>query len=132
MVALLKIIRYVTSTIDQGLNFPSGNPLTLTAYCDSDWGTCKASRRSITGYCFFLGSSLITWQSKKQTIVSRSSKEALYRCLAMTTCELLLLHVLLKDFLLPISLPTMVMVDNEDAISLASNLVQHDRTKLLI
>nr|GEY27458.1 uncharacterized mitochondrial protein AtMg00810-like [Tanacetum cinerariifolium] len=85
---LLKVLRYVKLTLSQCLFFPSNNNLHLTAYCDSDWASCPFSRRSVTGYGIFLGSSRISWQSKKQNVVSRSSTEAEYRALADTTCEI--------------------------------------------
>ena len=60
---------------------------TLTAYSDSDWAGCIDSRKSIAGYCLYIGSSLISWRSKKQTTIARSSCEAEYRAIAATMCE---------------------------------------------
>ncbi|RVX07849.1 Retrovirus-related Pol polyprotein from transposon RE1 [Vitis vinifera] len=65
------------------------SPLVLRAFSDADWAGDPTDRRSTTGYCFLLGSSLISWRSKKQTFVARSSTEAEYRALADTTSELL-------------------------------------------
>ncbi|KAL0419113.1 UNVERIFIED_CONTAM: Retrovirus-related Pol polyprotein from transposon RE2 [Sesamum radiatum] len=70
------------------LFYLASNSLKLSVYTDVDWGACVDSRRSVTGYCVFLGPSLISWKSKKQNIVPRSSVEAEYRAMASTVCEL--------------------------------------------
>ncbi|GKA72795.1 cysteine-rich receptor-like protein kinase 8 [Tanacetum coccineum] len=79
----------------------------------------------VTGCCIFLGSCLISWKSKKQIVVSRSSTEAKYRALADVTCELSWIKCLFKDLGLIISSPTAVYYDNASAIALSSNPVQH-------
>ncbi|GJT66195.1 retrovirus-related pol polyprotein from transposon TNT 1-94 [Tanacetum coccineum] len=76
MVALYKVLRYIKLCPSQGLHFPKGSPLHLSAYCDSDWAACPITRRSVSGYAVFLGPCLISWTSKKQSVVSRSSIEA--------------------------------------------------------
>ncbi|GJW51134.1 uncharacterized mitochondrial protein-like protein [Tanacetum coccineum] len=129
MKALLKVIRYFKLTLSQGLFFLSNNNPYLTAYCDSDWASCLFSRRSVTGYGIFLSSSLISWQSKKQNVVSRSSTEAEYKALADTTCEITWLKYLLQEVRVQTSTSVPIMCDNISSIALASNLVQHARTK---
>ncbi|GKU89604.1 hypothetical protein SLEP1_g3726 [Rubroshorea leprosula] len=88
-VAVLRIIRYVKGTLFHGLHFSTNSSPVLRAYSDVDWTGDLFDRRSTTGYCLFLGNSLISWRSKKQTIPSRSSIEAKYRALGDTTSELL-------------------------------------------
>ncbi|XP_050877744.1 uncharacterized mitochondrial protein AtMg00810-like [Lathyrus oleraceus] len=86
--AATTILKYLKSAPAKGLFFPVSSSLKLTGYADSDWARCHETRKSITGYCVFIGSSLISWKSKKQNTVSRSSTEAEYRALASLTSEI--------------------------------------------
>ena len=128
-VAVLRILRYLKGTIFDGLHFSSHSSLTLQAYSDADWAGDPTDRRSTTGYCFMLGDSLISWRSKKQTVVARSSTEAEYRALAATTAELIWLRWLLQDLGIDCSAATQLHCDNQSAIQIAHNDVFHERTK---
>ncbi|XP_047328433.1 uncharacterized mitochondrial protein AtMg00810-like [Impatiens glandulifera] len=99
--------------------------LQLRAYSDADWAGDPTDRRSTTGYCFFLGTSLISWRSKKQTVVSRSSIESEYRALADTTSKLLWLQWLLQDMDVPSSAAIPLFCDNNSAMQIAHNDVFH-------
>ncbi|XP_026384604.1 uncharacterized protein LOC113280164 [Papaver somniferum] len=79
MQALKQIIRYLQGTIPQGLFISVSTTSGLTAYSDADWAGYPDSRRSTSGYCVFLGDNLVSWSSKRQATVSRSSAEAEYR-----------------------------------------------------
>ncbi|GJU12062.1 uncharacterized mitochondrial protein-like protein [Tanacetum coccineum] len=129
LVALHRVLRYIKLCYGHGIYFPASNKLELTTYCDSDWASCQTTRRSVLGYAIFLGNSLISWQSKKQLVVSRSSSEAEYRSLADSTCEISWLKCLLHDIGINIPTPSLVMCDNALTIALANNPVQHARTK---
>jgi hypothetical protein len=87
--AILRILRYMKGTLFHGLHFYSHLSLDLCVYSDADWAGDPTDHCSTTGYCFLLGDSLISWRSKKQSVVARSSTEAEYRALADTTSELL-------------------------------------------
>ncbi|XP_013613768.1 PREDICTED: uncharacterized mitochondrial protein AtMg00810-like [Brassica oleracea var. oleracea] len=129
MTAAHKVLRYIKGNPGQGLLFSASTDLTLQAFADADWGTCPDSRRSVSGYCVFLGGSLISWKSKKQDVVSRSSTEAEYRSLANATCDLLWLHQLLTTFKIKVKLPVTLFCDSKSALHLAANHVFHERTK---
>uniref|UniRef100_A0A2N9GXF4 Reverse transcriptase Ty1/copia-type domain-containing protein n=1 Tax=Fagus sylvatica TaxID=28930 RepID=A0A2N9GXF4_FAGSY len=127
--AVLRILRYLKGTLFHGLHFSSQSSLTLQAYSDADWAGDPTDRRSTTGYCFLLGDSLISWRSKKQSVVARSSTEAEYRALADTTAELLWLRWLLQDLGIDCSTAVPIHCDNRSAIQIAHNDVFHERTK---
>ncbi|WVZ14137.1 hypothetical protein V8G54_011703 [Vigna mungo] len=125
----MRIIRYLKNAPSSGLLYAADNSFRIHAYSDSDWATCATTRRFISGFCVFLGTSLISWKSKKQTTVSKSSSEAEYRSLASLTCELQWLQYLLKDLHIPCPTPYSVYCDNNSAIHIAKNPTFHERTK---
>lgn len=113
----------------QGILLASQSAAELQAYCDSDWASCPITRKSTTGYCIFLGDSPISWKAKKQTVVARSSAEAEYRAMALTTCEISWLKHLLKDLGLTDLPPAILHCDNQAALAIAPNPVLHEKTK---
>jgi hypothetical protein len=127
--AVLRILRYLKGTLFYGLHFSANSPLVLSGYSDADWGRDPTDRRSTTGYCFFLGDSFISWRSKKQTVVARSSAESEYRAIADASSELIWLRWLLTDMGVPHSSATMLHCDNRSAIQISHNDVFHERTK---
>ena len=86
---VLRILRYLKGTLFHGIFYYAQSPLVLRAFSNADWARDPIDRRSITGYYFLLGSSLISWRSKKQTHKACSSIEVEYRALVDTTSELL-------------------------------------------
>ncbi|KAL5813710.1 hypothetical protein ACOSQ4_002631 [Xanthoceras sorbifolium] len=127
--AVLHILRYLKGTMFHGLHFSAHSSLDLQAYSDADWAGDPTDRRSTTGFCFFLGDSLISWRSKKQTVTARSSTEAEYRAIADATQELLWLRWLLGDLGVKQSTATPLHCDNRSAIQITHNDVFHERTK---
>ena len=81
--------------------------------------------RSTLGYCVFVGTNLVSWKSKKQSVVSRSSAESEYRAIAQSVYEIMWLHQLLVEVGIKNSVPTKLWCDNQVALHIASNLVLH-------
>lgn len=86
--AVHHLLKYLKSSLGQGIFFSTSSSLHLQAFCDADWASCPNTRCSVTGFCAFLGDSLVSWKSKKQSTTSRSSAEAEYHALASTTSEI--------------------------------------------
>jgi hypothetical protein len=129
--AAIRVLHYLKSCPGRGLFFPRDSSLRLIGFSDADWAGCKDTRRSISGQCFFIGKSLVSWRTKKQLTVSRSSSEAEYRALAAATCELQWLLYLFADLQLTCSQLPVLYCDNRSAIHIAANPVFHERTKHL-
>ena len=105
------------------------NHIQVEAYIDYDYGGSVIDKRSTSGYCTFVGGNLVTWRSKKQTVVARSSAEAEFRAMAQGVCELLWIKIILTELKLAPSGSMRLYCDNKAAINIAHNPVQHDRTK---
>ena len=87
--AVIRIVRYLKAHPSRGLLCKANGHLRVEAYNDANWVGSPSDRKSTTGYCTFLGGNLITWRSKKQTVVARSSAKVENRAMAHTSCELM-------------------------------------------
>ncbi|XP_073025307.1 uncharacterized protein [Primulina eburnea] len=129
MDAVIRVVKYLKCSPGLGILLSSKNSMTLSAYCDSDWASCPMSRRSLTGFCIQLGTSLLSWRTKKQNTVSRSSAEAEYRAMAAATCEIVWIRGVLNDMGLTLTAPARLFCDNKAALHIAANPMYHERTK---
>nr|GEZ24017.1 ribonuclease H-like domain-containing protein [Tanacetum cinerariifolium] len=129
--ALKRILRYVRGTLSYGLQLYPSTTSTLVAYSYANWAGCPTTRQSTSGYCVFLGNNLLSWSSKRQFTISRSSTEAEYRGVANAVAETCWLRNLLHELHTPLSTATLVYCDNVSAVYLSSNPIQHQRTKLI-
>ncbi|KAM1709738.1 hypothetical protein TB1_000224 [Malus domestica] len=124
-----RILRYLKGSVGRGILMAKNDNTQIMGYCDADWAGKAIDRKSTTGYCTFVGGNLVTWKSKKQTVIARSSAEAEYRAMASTACELIWLKGLLCDLGVFTAQPMTLFCDNQAAMHIASNPVFHERTK---
>ena len=130
--AVKRIIRYIAGTPHFGCRYSrEEGAARLVGYSDSDLGGDMDSRKSTTGSLFFLGSSPVTWQSMKQSVIAISSCESEYVAGATTACQGIWLARLLAEFSGGDAQPepAVLRMDNQSAIALAKNPVFHDRSK---
>ena len=128
LVAVKRILRYLIHSSNLGLWYPKGSNFDLIGYSDSDYAGCKVDRKSTSGTCQFLGRSLVSWASKKQNSVALSTAEAEYISAGSCCAQLLWMRQTLRDYGINVeNVP--LLCDNESAIKIANNPVQHSRTK---
>ncbi|KAH9762199.1 retrovirus-related pol polyprotein from transposon RE1 [Citrus sinensis] len=108
LMACKRVLKYLKETQDYGLKFVKDGDMKLTSFTDADWGSDLDDRKSIGAYCVYLGNNMISWSSKKQTVVTKSSAKSEYRALASATLEIAWLKSLFLEM---------------------RNLVFHSRTK---
>jgi hypothetical protein len=128
LVAVKRILRYLVATPCFEIWYPKGSTFDLIGYSDSDYAGCKVDRKSTSGTCQFLGRSLVSWSSKKQTFVALSTAEAEYVAAGKCCAQLLWMRQTLRDFGYNLS-NVPLLCDNESAIRMADNPVEHSRTK---
>ena len=131
MSSIFWILRYIKGSLGKCVIYENKGHTQIVGYSDADWAGSPIDRRSTSGYCVLVGGNLISWKSKKQNVVARSSTEAEYRAMAMATCELIWLKQLLKELQIEEARPMTLICDNQVALHIASNPVFHERTKYI-
>ncbi|XP_070057900.1 uncharacterized protein [Nicotiana tomentosiformis] len=127
--AVVHIIGYIKLAPGKGLLFEDRGHEQIIGYSDADWAGSPSDRRSTSGYCVLVGENLVSWKSKKQNVVARSSAEAEYREMPLATCELVWTKQLLKELKFGEISRMELVCDNQAALHIASNPVFHERTK---
>jgi hypothetical protein len=127
LVAVKRIMRYLVYTPKFGLWYPKGSTFDLIGYSHANYARCKIDRKSTSGTCQFLGRSLVSWASKKQNSVALSTTKAEY-IVAGRCAQLLWMRQTLRDYDYKLS-NVQLLCDNESAICMVDNPVEHCRTK---
>ena len=127
--AVKRILRYVKGTLNTGLTFHKSSSVGISIFTDADWAGCVDDRRSTGGFAVFVGPNLVSWSSKKQPTVSRSSTEAEYKALANGAAEAMWIESLLTEVGVSQQRVPILWCDNLGATYLTANPVFHARTK---
>ena len=126
--AVKRILRYLKGTEDLGLVLGGSTSVSLHGYSDADWGGDRDTRKSTTGYVFFIGNGCVSWQTKKQPTTALSTTEAEYLSLSTASQEMLWLRQLLEELGYS-QKTTTIQQDNTGCIQLSENNKHHQRTK---
>ena len=124
-------MRYLKGAFHSGLILYSASlnqDLSIRCFCDSDWALDPDDRRSTSGAAVYFRPNLVSWWSRKQNVVSRTSTEAEYRSLAAAPADILWIQTLLQELPVPHTTP-IVLCDNSSAVQLAHNPVLHARNR---
>jgi hypothetical protein len=128
MMTVNRILRYLRQTPNICLWYPKCAKFILIGYSDSDYVSCKIDRKSTSGTCQLLGRSLVSWSSKKQNSIALSTAEAEYVSTGICCVQLLWMKQTLLDYGVKFNYIPLLW-DNESAMKIATNPVQHKRTK---
>ncbi|WMV28863.1 hypothetical protein MTR67_022248 [Solanum verrucosum] len=124
-----RILRYLKGSIHDSLLLRPMSDSSLVAFSDAGWISDLDDSRSQDGFALFYRGNLISWSSRKQKVVARSSTEAEYRALAFATTELIWVQQLISELRAPLTAPPIVLCDNLSAQFLSRNPVIHQRSK---
>jgi hypothetical protein len=129
LVAAKNVMRYLKGTLDYGLSYDGDHNFTLSGYTNSDWVGSVSDRKSTLGCCFSLGSTMISWQSRKKSSIALSTTEAEYIVVCSASCEAIWLRKLLTGLFDLEMEATTILCDNQSCIKMTENHVFHDKSK---
>jgi hypothetical protein len=127
---LLRVLKYLMTTKDLKLKFRNSN-VNIEAFADADWANCINTRRSVSGFCFNVFGSLVSWSSRKQSLVTLFSTEAEFVLLCNAACDLLFLRNLLNDMKMTCNESINIYEDNQSTIKILKNFENNKRCKHL-
>jgi hypothetical protein len=129
LTAMKRTLCYLRGTLDYGLLLRHSASSELMVYIDVDWTGCSDTRQFTSRYAVFLGANLVSWSSKRQNVISRSSVEIEYQVMANSVAEACWLRQLLQELHAPRTKSTLIYCDNISVVYLSTNPIQHQRTK---
>ena len=125
-----RVLRYIKGTMNFGITFQAKEKMCiLTGHSDADWANDTETRQSTSGYIFQINRSTISWCSKKQSYISRSTTEAQHMALSFATQEAIWLRRLPGNVGVKQTESTVIYEDNQGAIQLSRNPKFHNRMK---
>jgi len=127
--ALIHVVGYIKNTLDYGLTYSRDSDISPTAFVDADYGGCKDTRRSTSGYVFTMAGGAVTWSSKRQATVALSTVEAEYVAMSRCAQQMCWIHSWLDEVKVKYSLPGLIKGDNHGAIALTKNTKDHGKVK---
>ena len=113
----------------RGILYKKHGHTRIEYFLDAEWAGSKENKRSTSGYYVFVGGNLVSWKSKKQSVVSRSSTESEYQAMAQSVCKIMRIRQLLMEVGIKTSILVKLWCDNQAAMHIASNPVFHERAK---
>ena len=126
-----QILCYLKGALGRGIVYSNHGHNKLECFTNVDWTGSKEEMRSTSGYCVFVEGNLVSWKSKKQSVISRSSAEYEYRAMTQFVCEVMWLHQILKEVGIETPVLAKLWCDDQVVLHIASNMVFHERTKYI-
>ena len=127
--ALLHVVGYIKNTLDYGLTYSRDFDISPTAFVDADYGGCRDTRRSTSGYIFMMAGGPVAWSSKRQATVALSTVEAEYVAMSRCAQQMAWMHSWLDEVEIDYSRPGLIKGDNRGAIALTKNTKDHGKVK---
>jgi hypothetical protein len=127
--ALMHVVGYVRNTIDYGLTYSRDGDLSPLGYADADYGGCRDTRRSTSGYVFMMAGGPVTWSSKRQSTVALSTVEAEYVAMSRCAQQMTWMQSWLDEVAIEYATPGVIKGDSRGAISLTKNTKDHGKIK---
>ena len=127
--ALMHVIGYIKNMIDYGLTYSHDAELSPTAFVDADYGGCRDTHQSTSGYVFTMAGGPVTWSSKRQATVALLTTEAEYVPMSCCAQQMVWMHSWLSEVEMEYTCPGVFKGDNQGAIALTKNTQDHSKVK---